>query len=95
MQSVVYRLVIRPAQLDYPIIQLWDDLFMPNARQEQSDREALMRSLAGRLVFAVQKVGDCFTLFRTVDVVPPVCAERLTLNQAEELLQTWKLRGRG
>ena len=68
---------------------------MPNARQEQSDREALMRSLAGRLEFAVQKVGDCFTLFRTVDVVPPVCAERLTLNQAEELLQTWKLRGRG
>jgi hypothetical protein len=68
---------------------------MPNATQEQSDREALMRSLAGRLEFAVQKVGDCFTLFRTVDVVPPVCAERLTLKQAEELLQTWKLRGRG
>jgi hypothetical protein len=68
---------------------------MPNATQERSDREALMRTLAGRLEFAVQKVGDCFTLFRTVDVVPPVCAERLTLNQAEELLQTWKLRGHG
>ena len=54
-----------------------------------------MRSLAGRLELAVQKVGDCFPLFRTVDVVPPVCAERLTLKQAEELLQTWKLRGRG
>jgi hypothetical protein len=35
---------------------------MPNATQEHSDREALMRSLAGRLEFAVQKVGDCFTL---------------------------------
>jgi hypothetical protein len=35
---------------------------MPNATQEQSDREALMRSLAGRLEFAVQKIGDCFTL---------------------------------
>jgi hypothetical protein len=68
---------------------------MPNATQVHSDREALMRSLAGRLEFAVQKIGDCFTLFRTVDVVPPVCAEGLTLNQAEELLQTWKLRGRG
>ena len=68
---------------------------MPNARQEHSKREALMRTLAGRLEFAVQKVGDCFTLLRTADVVPPVCAERLTLDQAEELLQTWKLRGRG
>jgi len=68
---------------------------MPNARQEHSKREALMRTLAGRLEFAVQKVGDCFTLLRTTDVVPPVCAERLTLDQAEELLQTWKLRGRG
>ena len=68
---------------------------MPNATQEHSKREALMRTLAGRLEFAVQKVGDCFTLLRTADVVPPVCAERLTLDQAEELLQTWKLRGRG
>jgi hypothetical protein len=68
---------------------------MPNATQEHSEREALMRTLAGRLEFAVQKVGDCFTLLRTADVVTPICAERLTLNQAEELLQTWKLRGRG
>jgi hypothetical protein len=52
---------------------------MPNATQEQSDREALMRSLAGRLEFAVQKIGDCFTLLRTVDVVPPVCAEGMRL----------------
>ena len=43
---------------------------MPNARQEHSKREALMRTLAGRLEFAVQKVGDCFTLLRTTDVVP-------------------------
>jgi hypothetical protein len=49
---------------------------MPNASHEQSDREALMRSLAGRL--AVQKIGDCFTS-RTVDVVPPVCAEGMRL----------------
>jgi len=43
---------------------------MPNATQEHSKREALMRTLAGRLEFAVQKVGDCFTLLRTTDVVP-------------------------
>jgi hypothetical protein len=68
---------------------------MPNSTQKHSEREALMRTLAGRLDFAVQKIGDCFTLLRTADVLPPVCAEHLTLNQAEELLQTWKLRGRG
>jgi hypothetical protein len=59
------------------------------------EREALMRTLAGRLDFSVQKAGDLFTLLRSVDVIPPVCEERLTLNQAETLLQTWKLRGRG
>jgi hypothetical protein len=68
---------------------------MRNAAQTHSEREALMRTLASRLEFSVQKVGELFTLLRTVDVVPPVCQERLTLNQAEELLQTWKLRGRG
>jgi hypothetical protein len=54
-----------------------------------------MRTLASRLEFSVQKAGDRFTLLRTADVMPPVFEERLTLNQAEELLQTWKLRGRG
>ena len=59
------------------------------------EREALMRTLAGRLDFSVQKAGDLFTLLRSVDVIQPVREERLTLNQAETLLQTWKLRGRG
>jgi hypothetical protein len=62
---------------------------------EHSEREALMRTLASRLEFSVRKIGDFFTLLRTVDVMLPVCAEGLTLNQAEELLQTWKLHGRG
>ena len=53
---------------------------MLNATQEHSEREARMRTLAGRLEFSVQKAGDHFTLLRTVDVTPPVCAERLTLN---------------
>ena len=61
----------------------------------KSEREALMRTLASRLEFSVQKIGDFFTLLRTIDVMLPVCAEGLTLNQAEELLQTWKLHGRG
>jgi hypothetical protein len=68
---------------------------MPNVTQAHSQREALMRTLASRLEFSVQKAGNRFTLLRTADVMPPVFEERLTLNQAEELLQTWKLRGRG
>jgi len=68
---------------------------MLNVAQEHSEREALMRTLASRLEFSVQKAGDRFTLLRTADVMPPVREEPLTLNQAEELLQTWKLRGRG
>jgi hypothetical protein len=68
---------------------------MLNAAEKHSEREALMRTLASRLEFSVQKAGDRFTLLRTADVMPPVCEERLSLNQAEELLQTWKLRGRG
>ena len=66
-----------------------------NAPQKYSEREALMRTLASRLEFSVEKAGGRFTLLRTADVVPPVCEECLTLNQAEQLLQTWKLRGRG
>jgi hypothetical protein len=61
-----------------------------NASQKHGER-----TLACRLEFSVQKAASRFTLLRTTDVVPPVCEERLTLNQAEELLQTWKLRGRG
>jgi hypothetical protein len=68
---------------------------MRNAMQKHNEREALMRTLASRLEFSVQKAGDRFTLLRTADVMPQLCEERLTLNQAEELLQTWKLRGRG
>jgi hypothetical protein len=62
---------------------------------ERSKREAHMRALAGRLEFAVQKISDRFTLVRTADVTPPVCEDRLTLDQAEGLLETWKLRGHG
>jgi hypothetical protein len=68
---------------------------MPNVTQRQNDREAQMWTLAGRLEFAVQKAGDRFTLIRVADVTPPVREERLTLDQAEGLLETWKLSGHG
>ena len=68
---------------------------MSNVMQKQNEREAHLRALADLLEFTVEKTGDRFTLTRTVDVSPPVREERLTIDQAEELLEIWKLRGGG
>jgi hypothetical protein len=61
--------------------------------QQPSEREAHLRSLATRLEFTVEKAGDRFNLTRTASVSRPVREEDLTLEQAEELLNDWKLRG--
>jgi hypothetical protein len=58
-------------------------------------READMRVLAEKLLFRVDKRDGGFTLTRTIDLSRPERAENLTLSQAEELLETWKLRGLG
>ncbi|HWV55107.1 hypothetical protein [Pseudorhodoplanes sp.] len=57
------------------------------------DREAHLRTLAERLMFSVEQTGDRFTFTRTADVSRPVREAGLTIDQAEELLETWKLRG--
>jgi hypothetical protein len=58
-----------------------------------ADREAHLRKLADQLLFTVEKTGERFTLTRTADVSQPVIERKLTLPEAEELLQIWKLRG--
>ena len=58
-----------------------------------SERESQLRSLADRLQFTIVKTQARYTLKRTADVSSPVCEEGLTLEQAEDLLKTWKLRG--
>jgi hypothetical protein len=58
-----------------------------------SERERHMRELAEKLLFEVQKQGTGFTLTRHVDVAKLVRHENLTLEEAEEVLNTWKLRG--
>jgi hypothetical protein len=58
-----------------------------------SEREDHLLHLAGRLLFEVEKQGDRFTLLRTEDVERPVRQADLTLEQAEKVLNTWKLRG--
>jgi hypothetical protein len=61
--------------------------------QTPDERETHLRALAAQLFFTVEKTADRFTLIRTVDVSEPVREQNLTLQEAEVLLQTWKLRG--
>jgi hypothetical protein len=68
---------------------------MADPTHSQATREADMRTLADRLLFKVDKNDGGFTLTRTTDLSRPERAENLTLPQAEELLETWKLRGLG
>ena len=64
-------------------------------QETSEEREIRMRDLAHRLLFKVEKTGGRFTLIRTADVSRPVNEKDLTLKEAEELLETWKLRGQG
>jgi hypothetical protein len=59
------------------------------------ERESRMRDLAQRLLFTVEKTDERYTLIRTADLSRPVNEKDLTLKDAEELLETWKLRGQG
>jgi hypothetical protein len=61
--------------------------------QTSTDRESHLRRLADQLMFTVEKTGERFTLTRTADVSEPVINRALTLSEAEELLEVWKLRG--
>jgi len=68
---------------------------MPYPMPANNAREAHLRALADKLLFKVERSGELFTLTRTADVSKPVRHERLTIDQAEELLGNWKLRGLG
>ena len=57
--------------------------------------EANLRGLAARLHFKVEQHGDLFTLTRTADVSQPVVENGLTLSEAEEVLERWRLRALG
>ena len=68
---------------------------MPHPIPANNEREAHLRALADQLLFRVERRGKRFTLTRTADVSKPVRHERLTMDEAEELLSNWKLRGLG
>ena len=65
------------------------------ARPSPQGREQTMRALAEELQFRVEKSGDRFALTRTAELSRPEREENLTLAEAEDLLETWKLRGLG
>jgi hypothetical protein len=57
------------------------------------DRERAMFGLAKQLQFQVTKHGSSYSLRRVTDVSEPAEIENVTLEKAEEFLNTWKLRG--
>jgi hypothetical protein len=62
-------------------------------QETDSDREARLRDLASRLLFTLSKEGSRFCLYRQTDVPESVRCDDLTLDEVEEILNTWKLRG--
>jgi hypothetical protein len=68
---------------------------MADVIQSAGEREAHLYALAEQLQFCVEKHGERYTLTRTAEVKRPEREADLTLDQAEELLRRWKLRGLG
>ena len=60
---------------------------------ERSARETRLQELASRLLFTLGKDGSRYSLFRDTDVPQPVQHDGLTLDEVEDTLNTWKLRG--
>jgi hypothetical protein len=59
----------------------------------RSEREARLRELASELFFTLEQHNFGYSLCRDVDVPKPVRREGLTLDEVEDELNTWKLRG--
>ena len=56
-------------------------------------REQTAYELAAELLFTLEKSEGGYSLRREVDVRSPVQRDNLTLEEVEELLETWKMRG--
>jgi hypothetical protein len=62
-------------------------------QENETARQARLRELASKLSFTLTAQGSRFALYRDVDVSKPVRHDGLTLDEVEEILNTWKLRG--
>jgi hypothetical protein len=63
--------------------------------ESEANREARLRELASKLFFTLKGQGSQFVLCRDVDVPEVVQHHGLTLDEVEDVLNTWKLRGHG
>ena len=52
-----------------------------------------IRALAEKLLFRLERHGARYTLTRNLDVGEPVRHENVSLEEAQEILNLWKLRG--
>jgi hypothetical protein len=62
-------------------------------QENEADREARLREVASKLFFTLKNQGSRFSLYRDVDVSEPVRHDGLSLDEVEDILTTWKLRG--
>jgi hypothetical protein len=62
-------------------------------QENELQRRARLQELASKLFFAMKNQGPRFALYRDVDVPEPIRHEDLTLDEVEDILNTWKLRG--
>lgn len=62
-------------------------------QKQEAGREARLRELASKLFFTLENEGSRFVLHGRVDVSRPVRHEGLTLDEVEDILNAWKLRG--
>jgi hypothetical protein len=62
-------------------------------QETESERRARLQELASKLSFTLKNDGQRFALYRDVDVPDPVRHDGLTLDEVEDILNTWKLRG--
>ena len=62
-------------------------------QENHSERRARLQELASKLSFTLKKEDTGFALYRDVDVPEPVQRNGLTLEEVEDVLNTWKLCG--
>jgi hypothetical protein len=64
-----------------------------NIACSKTDREMRLRALASKLFFTLRREGPRFGLYRDVDVSTAVRHDGLSLDEVEDILNTWKFRG--
>jgi len=63
------------------------------AERNVANRERKVKHLAKQMFFRLTREGDRYSLCRTAGLSGPARRDDLTLDQVEEELEKWKLRG--